>query len=114
MDRLRSLGCRAIVAACFPIGKLAQRLLDWSASQQRTVQTVTPAPTWAEVAADARADRWPGPFDYSQSADHDTVVRCMHRDGIGSDVHINVSGAIEQADVDKLIVDLRKWDSGQR
>ena len=83
MDRLRRYACRAIDTACFPIGKLAQRLLDWSARQQGTVQAVTPVPTWAEVAAAARRERWAGPFDYSQSPDHDDVVRCMHRDGFG-------------------------------
>ena len=82
MDRLRRIACRAIDAAAMPVGMLAQRLIVWSAAQQHTDRTVTP-PTWAEAAADARRDRWAGPFDYTQSADHDAGVCHMRRDGFG-------------------------------
>jgi hypothetical protein len=82
MPRVTRLACRAIDATCWPVGRTAWRLIAWSAARKQQV-LVPPFPAWADAAADSRQDRWAGPHDYSQSADHDDVVRCMNRDGIG-------------------------------
>lgn len=99
MDRLRSLACRAIDAACWPIGKTAQRLIDWSAAQRNP----TPAPL-------------PFPIDYRHAADMHDLAEQMTRDGFGAQpgVYVTPNGIVNDAQLDQLLADLRKRRDGLR
>jgi len=86
MPRVTRLACRAIVAVAQAVADLACRAINWANARVADMEDpwpVTSAPTWAEAAADARADRWAGPVDYRTAASAADVVRCMNRDGIG-------------------------------